>query len=192
MINKIRNEVGNCHNVLVYNEDLYLYYNKFDTNDFKVYISTPKNGKNAFESILKSVDKTENTNNKTISKLIEQAIKKTRDKRLILFIDNFQQMTRRELNHYKQLEKQENICIVANMTEDKDFIDEEFLDNFTILSDEFYSNRSQSVNIKYTILLLLSLLIFILFLKLQLGTLRFLVNTLWFTLLMYRTFYYFT
>ncbi|RAP47649.1 MAG: hypothetical protein BZ136_05990 [Methanosphaera sp. rholeuAM74] len=192
MINKIRDEVDNCHNVLVYSEDLYLYYNKFDTNDFKVYISTPKNGKNAFESILKSVDKTENTNNKTISKLIELTIKKTGDKRLVLFIDNFQQLTRRELNHYKELEKQENICIVANMTEDKDFIDEEFLDNFTILSDEFYNNRSQSVNIKYTILLLLSLLIFILFLKLQLGTLRLLVNTLWFTLLMYRTFYYFT
>jgi len=192
MINKIRDEVDNCHNVLVYSEDLYLYYNKFDTNDFKVYISTPKNGKNAFESILKSVDKTENTNNKTISKLIELTIKKTGDKRLVLFIDNFQQLTRRELNHYKELEKQENICIVANMTEDKDFIDEEFLDNFTILSDEFYNNRSQSVNIKHTILLLLSLLIFILFLKLQLGTLRFLVNTLWFTLLMYRTFHYFT
>ena len=192
MINKIRDEVDSHHNVLVYNEDLHLYHNKFATDDCKVYISTPKNGKNAFESILKSVDKKENTNNKTISKLIELTIKRTQNKKLLIFIDNFQQLTRRELNHYKQLEKQENICIVANMNEDKDFIDEDFLGKFTILSDEFYSNRSQSVNIKYTLLLLLSLLIFILFLKLQLGTLRFLVNTLWFTLLMYRTFYYFT
>ena len=116
----------------------------------------------------------------------------TRKQQLHIYLDHFEQMSNRELQNYKELEQQENICLIANMEEDKEFIDEDFLNKFIILNDEYYNNRSQSININYVLLLLISLLVFLLFLKIQLSMIRFIVSALWFTLLMYRSFYYLT
>ena len=118
-------------------------------------------------------------------------MKNTINQKLYIFIDNFEQLSKRELQNYKELEQQENIHFIANINEDKQFIDEEFLNKFVILDEkEFKNNRSQSININYVILLLLSFLIFLLFIRLQLSLLRYIVSGLWFTLLMYRSFYY--
>ena len=86
-----------------------------------------------------------------------------------------------------------NIYLIVNIVEDKDFVDDEFLQNFIIIdTNEYTSNRAHSINVKYTLLLILSLFIFFLFLRVQLSITSFLVSTLWFTLLMYRSFYYIT
>ena len=192
MIKKIKEQLLKDNNVLLYNEDLYKCYKKQDNFTTTIYISTPKKGKTAFESILKKVDNHAQIKNKTISKLVEQIQENTKVKKLIIYIDSFQQLTQRELPYYKELEEDDNINLVVNITEDKKFIDEDFLNKFVILTDEYYNNRSQSINITYVLLLLVALLIFFFFLRLQLSIINYLVNTLWFTLLMYRTIYYIT
>lgn len=191
-INQINEQIKKGNNVLMYKEELYTHYQKKDKRYKAIYISTPKKGKTAFEQILKKLDNDAQTKNKTISKLIEEIIEQTRKQQLHIYLDHFEQMSNRELQNYKELEQQENICLIANMEEDKEFIDEDFLNKFIILNDEYYNNRSQSININYVLLLLISLLVFLLFLKIQLSMIRFIVSALWFTLLMYRSFYYLT
>lgn len=191
MINKLRLQLEKHNNVLFYKQDLYKYFKNRDKNIKAVYILTPKKGKNAIENILKAIDKNTTTKNMTISNLIEQIQIKSENKKLHIYIDSFEQLSKRELFYYQELESSKNIQLIANFNEDKEFINEDFLNKFVILNNKnFQENRSQSINITFTILLLFSVLIFILFIRLQLSVLNYLINALWFTLLMYRSFYY--
>ena len=141
MITEINKQLEKGNNVLLYNEDLYKYYKKHDSKITATYISTPKKGKTAFESILKKMDKTSIVSNKTISKIIEQICEKTTDKKLIIYINSFEHLSQRELPYYKELEENKKIQMIVNIASDKKFIDEEFLKKFVILTDEYYNNR---------------------------------------------------
>lgn len=190
MINKINDQLEKHNNILLYNEDLNKYYLNRDKTINAIYISTPRKGKNAFESILKQLKKSATTKNKTISNLVDEIQKQSEKQRIILYINQFEQLSKRDLTYYKELENNNNIQFIVNITEDKKFIDEDFINKFIILNNEYYTNRHQSINLSYTILLLVSFLIFILFIRLQLSKISYILNALWFTFLMYRTIYY--
>lgn len=189
--NQIRKQLEENNNILLYQDELKNYYQKRDKSIKATYITSPKKGKTAYEQILKTLKKDTITKNMTISKIIEEIIKESKTNKIHIYIDNFEQLTKKELNNYKELEQEKNIILIVNIRNDEEFIDEDFLNKFIIINGEnFQNNRSQSVNITFVILLLLSLLIFLIFLKLQLSQIHYLVSTLWFTLLMYRSFYY--
>lgn len=191
--NEIIKQIENNNNILLYKQDLYKTYTNLKKQYQSIYISTPKKGKVAFQQILNKTSNKKDTKNKTISQIIEDIKQNTKHTKTIIYINNFEQLTRRELENYKELIQQENIQFIANINEDKEFIDNQLLDNFIILNkEEYQNNRSQSININNTILLLLSFLILLLFLRLQLSPLRYIISGLWFTLLMYRTIYYLT
>lgn len=192
LLNQIQQQLQKGNNILVYKQELYKLYEKRDKSYKAVYISTPKKGKTAIENIIKQVDSEYITKNKTISKLIEEILEKTKDEQIIIYINYFEQLSQRELVYYKELESSNNIKIVANIQEDRKFIDEEFLKKFVLLNDEYNDNRIQSINITYTILFIMAILIFLLFLRLQLSMIGYIVSALWFSFLMYRTFYYIT
>ncbi|RAP51688.1 MAG: hypothetical protein BZ138_04585 [Methanosphaera sp. rholeuAM270] len=189
-LDEITQQLEKNNNILLYQDDLYNIYKHTKENYRTVYISTPKKGKLAYEQILKKTDKKADIKNKTISKLMEEIKENTTKEKICICMDNFEQLTKRELENYRELIQQENIQFIANINEDKNFVDNKLLDNFIIMNEEYLSNRSQSINIKYVILLLLSFLIFILFLRIQLSIIRYIISGLWFTLLMYRSFYY--
>ena len=191
--NEIIKQIENNNNILLYKQDLYKTYTNLKKQYQSIYISTPKKGKVAFQQILNKTSNKKDTKNKTISQIIEDIKQNTKHTKTIIYINNFEQLTRRELENYKELIQQENIQFIANINEDKEFIDNQLLDNFIILNkEEYQNNRSQSININNTILLLLSFLILLLFLRIQLSPLRYIISGLWFTLLMYRTIYYLT
>lgn len=191
--NEIIKQLEKNNNILLYKQDLYKEYTNIKKTYHAVYITTPRKGKVAFEQILEKTDNDADTKNKTISQIIEDIKQNTKHTKITVFINNFEQLTKRELDNYRELIQQENIQFIANISEDSEFIDQKLLDNFIILNKEDYqNNRSQSININYVILLLLSFLIFLLFVKIQLSTLRYIVSGLWFTLLMYRSIYYIT
>ena len=192
LLNQIQQQLQKGNNILVYKQELYKLYEKRDKSFKAVYIPTPKKGKTAIENIIKQVDSEYITKNKTISKLIEEILEKTKDEQIIIYINYFEQLSQRELVYYKELESSNNIKIVANIQEDRKFIDEEFLKKFVLLNDEYNDNRIQSINITYTILFIMAILVFLLFLRLQLSMIGYIVSALWFSFLMYRTFYYIT
>lgn len=192
LLKQIQQQLQKGNNILVYKQELYKLYEKRDKSYKAVYISTPKKGKTAIENIIKQVDSEYITKNKTISKLIEEILEKTKKEPLTIYINYFEQLSQRELIYYKELESSDNIKIIANIQEDKKFIDEEFLKKFVLLNDEYNDNRIQSINITYTILFIMTLLVFLLFLRLQLSMIGYIVSALWFSFLMYRTFYYIT
>ncbi len=192
LLKQIQQQLQKGNNILVYKQELYKLYEKRDKSYKAVYISTPKKGKTAIENIIKQVDSEYITKNKTISKLIEEILEKTKKEPLTIYINYFEQLSQRELIYYKELESSDNIKIIANIQEDKKFIDEEFIKKFVLLNDEYNDNRIQSINITYTILFIMTLLVFLLFLRLQLSMIGYIVSALWFSFLMYRTFYYIT
>lgn len=189
MDDKIRQYIKKDKHILLYKQPLYNIYKNHDKKYNPIYISTPKKGKTAIESIIKKVTQKQHKN-LTISSLIDEISKETEDKQLHIFLDHFEHLTKRELTYYRQLSEIDNITLIANITEDQDLIDEEFIQKFIIVDDEFYTNRSSSINIQYSLLLVFTILVFLLFLKIQLSIVGIIVSTLWFTFLMYRSFYY--
>lgn len=190
---ELKKQLNQKNNVLLYQENLRQYYQNRNKNIKAAYIQTPRKGKTAYEQMVKTFDKDNVTKNKTISKLLEEIIKEAEKEVIHLYIDNFEQLSKRELENYKELEQEDNIIFIANIKTDKEFIDSEFLNKFVLFNSEnFAGNRSHSINITYVLLLLFSLLVFLTFLKIQLTLLRYIISGLWFTLLMYRSFYYMT
>ncbi len=188
---QIERQLQNYNNILLYKQDLYKYYKKYKNTLNSIYISTPKKGKTAIENILHQTDNTSQTKNKTISKLIEEIITNTKDNKLYIFLDHLEQLSLRELEYYQELKQAKNIHIIANIQQDKQIVDENFIKNFIIINQsEYNQNRTQSINVTYTILLILSVIVFLAFIRTRLSLVGYLVSALWFTLLMYRSFSY--
>ncbi|OED29923.1 hypothetical protein [Methanosphaera sp. WGK6] len=186
---EIIKHANNKQNILLYQEDLMEIYQTKNQEDHWAYINNPRKGKYALEIIIKTLKPGTITKNKSAAKLLDNIAEITRKTQTIIFIDNFEQVNKRTLEYYEEINTM-NVSLVVNIMEDKEFIDETFLKNFIILGGEYNENRSHSINIKYTLLLLLSFLIFLLFIKVQLSIISYLASALWFTLLMYRSFYY--
>lgn len=190
LIHEVTQQIDKKNNIILYNEDINHLYKRLQEKYNSTYITTPKRGKNALEIIIHDINPEYITKNIPAADLLDTINNYTKTKPLIIFINYFEQTTKNTLTYYQNLVNMENIQIVANIVEDTEFIDEKFLENFIILGDKYQNNRSNSININYTLLLLISLLVFLLFIRLQLSVIGYLVSALWFTLLMYRSFSY--
>ena len=189
--------INQHNNVLLYKQETLLYeiYQSKTRRDTWAYISNPRQGKYALEIVLQIFREEKIMKNMSVANILDEISQIARNKKtpLILFVNYFENINKRTITYYQDLINMGNIYLIVNIVEDKDFVDDEFLQNFIIIdTNEYTSNRAHSINVKYTLLLILSLFIFFLFLRVQLSITSFLVSTLWFTLLMYRSFYYIT
>ena len=189
--------INQHNNVLLYKQETLLYeiYQSKTRGDTWAYISNPRQGKYALEIVLQTFREEKIMKNMSVANILDAISQIARNKKtaLILFVNYFENINKRTITYYQDLINMGNIYLIVNIVEDKDFVDDEFLQNFIIIdTNEYTSNRAHSINVKYTLLLILSLFIFFLFLRVQLSITSFLVSTLWFTLLMYRSFYYIT
>lgn len=189
--------INQHNNVLLYKQETLLYeiYQSKTREDTWAYISNPRQGKYALEIVLQTFREEKIMKNMSVANILDEISQIARKKKtpLILFVNYFENINKRTITYYQDLVNMGNIYLIVNIVEDKDFVDDEFLQNFIIIdTNEYTSNRAHSINVKYTLLLILSLFIFFLFLRVQLSITSFLVSTLWFTLLMYRSFYYIT
>lgn len=189
--------INQHNNVLLYKQETLLYeiYQSKTRGDTWAYISNPRQGKYALEIVLQIFREEKIMKNMSVANILDEISQIARNKKtpLILFVNYFENINKRTITYYQDLINMGNIYLIVNIVEDKDFVDDEFLQNFIIIdTNEYTSNRAHSINVKYTLLLILSLFIFFLFLRVQLSITSFLVSTLWFTLLMYRSFYYIT
>ena len=189
--------INQHNNVLLYKQETLLYeiYQSKTRGDTWAYISNPRQGKYALEIVLQIFREEKIMKNMSVENILDEISQIARNKKtpLILFVNYFENINKRTITYYQDLINMGNIYLIVNIVEDKDFVDDEFLQNFIIIdTNEYTSNRAHSINVKYTLLLILSLFIFFLFLRVQLSITSFLVSTLWFTLLMYRSFYYIT
>lgn len=189
--------INQHNNVLLYKQETLLYeiYQSKTREDTWAYILNPRQGKYALEIVLQTFREEKIMKNMSVANILDEISQIARNKKtpLILFVNYFENINKRTITYYQDLINMGNIYLIVNIVEDKDFVDDEFLQNFIIIdTNEYTSNRAHSINVKYTLLLILSLFIFFLFLRVQLSITSFLVSTLWFTLLMYRSFYYIT
>lgn len=189
-------EEGN--NVLLYKENIYSLFSQNRGSSSWAYISNPKKGKTAIMDVVNVLVPGRVVKGLSVAGLLDIINEYARDSddAVVLWIDNFERVNKRTLEYYTDLAGMGNVYMVCNIVSDEDeFIYPQFFDDFTFVilnSDEYASSRARSVNIKFTLLLLLSVFTFLLFVRIQLSHVGYLVSALWFSLLMYRSFYYIT
>lgn len=189
-------EIGS--NVLLYQEDIYPLFAENRGNSSWAFISNPKKGKTAISDVVRILIPDHVVKNLSVAQLLDVICDyaKSSEDRVILWVDNFDRVNKRTLEYYVDLVAMANVYLVCNIVDDEEeFINPSFFDDygFVILANEEYSNsRAKSINVKFTLLLILSVFTFLLFIRVQLSLVGYLVSALWFSLLMYRSFYYIT
>lgn len=189
-------EEGN--NVLLYKQNIYELFSINKGSSSWAYVSNPKKGKTAISDIVKVLIPGRVVKSLSVAELLDIINDYARESEdmVVLWVDNFERLNKRTLEYYVELVSMGNVYLVCNIvSEDEEFISPSFFDDYTFVilnSDEYSESRAQSVNIKFTLLLLLSVFTFILFVRVELSIVRYLVSALWFSLLMYRSFYYIT
>lgn len=163
-----------------------------------LFISNPRKGKTALSDVVKVLENGRVTKNLSVAQLLDiisDVAHDFTDESVVLWVDNFDRVNKRTLEYYLDLRNMGNVLLVCNIVgDDEEFIDPSFFDEtFVILNGEEYSeSRARSINVKFTLLLVLSVFTFLLFVRVQLSRVGYLVSALWFSLLMYRSFYYIT
>ncbi|WP_288975249.1 hypothetical protein [Methanosphaera stadtmanae] len=185
-------------NVLLYKQNIYQLFSENKGSSSWAFVSNPKKGKTAISDIVKVLVPGRVVKGLSVAELMDIIYDYARESEdmVVLWVDNFERLNKRTLEYYVELVSMANVYLVCNIVaEDEEFISPSFFDDFTFVilnSDEYSSSRAMSVNVKFTLLLLLSVFTFILFVRVQLSLVRYLVSALWFSLLMYRSFYYIT
>lgn len=185
-------------NVLLYKQNIYQLFSENKGSSSWAFVSNPKKGKTAISDIVKVLVPGRVVKGLSVAELMDIIYDYARESEdmVVLWVDNFERLNKRTLEYYVELVSMANVYLVCNIVaEDEEFISPSFFDYFTFVilnSDEYSSSRAMSVNVKFTLLLLLSVFTFILFVRVQLSLVRYLVSALWFSLLMYRSFYYIT
>lgn len=184
----------NNNNILLYKLDIYGYYELYKKAYNSVFITTPRKGRQVIVDILKKLNPDIAIKGMTIPNIIEHIDEKVNEEnKLYIFMNHFEQLSKREAEYYIELNQNPDVIIIANVEYDKEIKVKDFMNEFIVINQfEFNENRSQSVNVTYTLLLLLSILVFLAFVRTQLSVVGFLVSALWFTLLIFRTFNYIT
>lgn len=185
-------------NVLTYQVGIYHLFSENRGHSPWAFVSNPKKGKSAIADMVQVLDKEAVVKGLSVAQLLDIISSFARDaeEMVVVWVDNFERLNKRTLEYYVELAAMDNVYMVCNIMDDsEEFIFPQFFSDFPFVilnGEEFATSRANSVNIKYTLLLVLSVFIFLLFLRLQLSLVGYLVTALWFTLLMYRTFYYIT
>ena len=184
-------------NVLLYREDIYQLFSQFKKDGW-AYISNPKKGKTALADVVHVLMPERVTKSLSVAQLLDLIDKYARDseERVVLWVDNFDRVNKRTLEYYSDLAGMGNVFLVCNIVDDEEeFIYPQFFSDYTFVilnGEEYADSRARSVNVKFSLLLLLSVFTFLLFVRVQLSLVGYLVSALWFSLLMYRSFYYIT
>lgn len=185
-------------NVLLYKQNIYQLFSENRGSSSWAYVSNPKKGKTAISDIVKVLVPGRVVKSLSVAQLLDiiSDYAGESEDMVVLWVDNFERLNKRTLEYYVELVSMGNVYLVCNiMSEEEEFISPSFFDDYTFVilnSDEYSTSRAMSVNVKFTLLLLLSVFTFILFVRVQLSLVRYLVSALWFSLLMYRSFYYIT
>lgn len=198
LLDDILDYIESGSNVLLYQEDIYPLFAENRGNSSWAFISNPKKGKTAISDVVRILMPDHVVKNLSVAQLLDVICDyaKSSEDRVILWVDNFDRVNKRTLEYYVDLVAMANVYLVCNIVDDEEeFINPSFFDyyGFVILANEEYSNsRAKSINVKFTLLLILSVFTFLLFIRVQLSLVGYLVSALWFSLLMYRSFYYIT
>lgn len=185
-------------NVLMYKQNIYQLFAENKGTSSWAYVSNPKKGKTALSDIVKVLIPGRVVKGLSVAELLDiiSDYAKESEDMVVLWVDNFERLNKRTLEYYVELVCMNNVYLVCNIvSEEEEFISPSFFDDYTFVilnSEEYEASRARSVNVKFTLLLILSVFTFILFVRVQLSLVRYLVSALWFSLLMYRSFYYIT
>lgn len=172
-------------NVLMYKQNIYQLFAENKGTSSWAYVSNPKKGKTALSDIVKVLIPGRVVKGLSVAELLDiiSDYAKESEDMVVLWVDNFERLNKRTLEYYVELICMNNVYLVCNIvSEEEEFISPSFFDDYTFVilnNEEYEASRARSVNVKFTLLLILSVFTFILFVRVQLSLVRYLVSALW-------------
>lgn len=193
---QIKERINDGNNIIFYNKDVYYYYNELKNKYLCIYFNEPLPVKIRFiETINLITNKNKPSLNRlTIAELREILVKKLKYKKLVIFFNHFERLTKRSVQIYQYLNSLENVQFICSFK--KNFKKEvyPFFKTFQLANQEEYDLKSgkKEINITYTIYAIISIYCFFIYLKTASSMIMamMLIGGAWFALIIFRTLMY--
>lgn len=189
---KIYSCVKDNKSVLVYKEDVHKFLPDLSNRWTTVYIQYPVPPKQKLIDICTrlGVENKDRLRRKTIEELKELLEAKTKNKKVVIMFNHFEKMTQLGADTWGFLNRLDSIIIVASYYKSFKSVAYELYQQFEHIREETH----EEIDIKYSIFAILSALCIFLYMKIatmNVGLMAFtLLATIWFGLLIFRTFIY--
>jgi len=193
---QMRDDISNGKNLIFYNKDVYNCYKQLKNDFLCIYFAEPLPVKvRLIESInVISGNRKPSLNRLTIAELRDLLVKRLKYKTLIILFNHFERLTKRSVQAYQYLNSLENIRFVCSFI--KNFKPEvySFFRTFDLINEDEYmlKHGKKEFNITYAVYVILSVFCILIYLKaatsFSMGSL--LIGSVWFGLILFRTFLY--
>lgn len=193
---RIKDGINNKKNLMFYDMDIHNYYQLLRDEFLCIYFNEPVPVRvRLMESIYYlSEDKNQNLSNRTIAELHGKLLELLKGKRLIILFNNFERLTRKAMQAYQNLNREDNIHFVCSFSQ---YFKPEiyaFFKTFDLVNREDYEENlgRKEVNITYSLYAIVSIVCFLIYLKAatSLAMASLLIGGTWFALIIFRTLLY--
>lgn len=193
---RIKDGINNKKNLMFYDMDIHNYYQLLRDEFLCIYFNEPVPVRvRLMESIYYlSDDKNQNLSNRTIAELHGKLLELLKGKRLIILFNNFERLTRKAMQAYQNLNREDNIHFVCSFSQ---YFKPEiyaFFKSFDLVNREDYEENlgRKEVNVTYTLYAVVSIFCFLMYLKAatSLAMASLLIGGPWFALIIFRTLLY--
>lgn len=189
------------NNIILYNENVYNYYNKLSDEFDCIYLKDPVPIKKQLIEIIEKISdyKKSKLNRMTVSDLKNLLVEQLDDEFLVIMFNRFEKITKKAVEVYVYINNNSNIIFLASFNgkfnKDAYF----FFKKFKILNkDEYKEKNKDTINVTYPLYIFISVICFAVYLKFGLslgilGTLYYpivILGAIWFAFLVFRTLTY--
>lgn len=185
-------------NLILYKKDVWECYKLLKNNYRCTYIDHPRPVKAKFIQAIKELtgDKYGTFTSKTIPELQKILIEESKEQRLIILFNYFEDLTGKMIYPYRYLHENGNIAFVASFTKYYETQGDlqDFYETFQVVNEEELKREVSydDINITYPTYLFIAGLLFIVYLKAasSLFIATVLIGAIWFAFLVFRTLIY--
>lgn len=188
--------VKSGNNLIFYNKDVSLCYDKLKDSHLCIYFEEPIPVRIRLIKLLKEInpDYKFNKGNITIAELRVVIIEELNDKNLIIFFNNFEKLNSSSLSVYEYFNSSKNIQFICSFKTKFKKVVYRFYKTFEFINKEDYHPYTDynQINITYTVYGILSILFILVYIKISTSIYiaTIMIGATWFGLIIFRTLMY--
>lgn len=193
---QIKGCIKDGKNIIYYNKDIYRCYSELKDDYLSIYLTEPVPVKIRLIDTIKTNSRTKkrSLNRLTIPELLKMLIAELKFKKLIIFFNHFERLTKRSVQVYQYLNSLENVLFICSFNKNFSSTVYPFFKTFEFMNKEEYNLQTgeDEINITYAVYALISSLCFFIYLKTSSSVFMavMLIGAAWFALIIFRTLIY--
>ena len=194
---QIRSDISSGQNLMFYDKNVYECYRRLRNDFICVFYHVPLPIKLRLVDATKVITGQTKTflNRLAVPELTQLLVEKLQSKTLIILFNNFERLTDRSIQVYKQLNSQPNIHFICSFYFDRTFNPEvfSFFKTFKLVNKDDYELKNRNeIDISYVVYAGISIYCFLIYLKtgFSLASATLVIGAAWFALIIFRTLIY--